>query len=91
MSTQESPPTVPYGDGRTMTLPKGWAPVEEAMFMTAFAQTQKAFTGGAENAVRAVGHITRYYDPADRYAGATFLDVEGYDDYAITAPVPVAC
>lgn len=68
-----------------MTLPRGWEPVEDSMFVTALAQTEKAFSGGADNVAHAVEHLIRYYDPAGGYAGATFLDVEGYDDYAITA------
>lgn len=88
MTTEESaaPVTGPYGDGeRRMTLPQGWKPVEGTMFSTALAQTRQAFTGGAGDVEHAVKHLTAYYDPAGRYAGATFLDVEGYDDYAITA------
>ncbi|WBQ07765.1 DUF6308 family protein [Kribbella sp. CA-293567] len=85
MSTLEPLPTVPYGDGRTMTLPKDWKPVEESMFVTALAQTEMAFTGGNDTVDHAVQNLLTYYDPAGRYAGATFLDVEGYDDYAITA------
>ena len=78
-------PTVLYGDRRTMTLPKGWEPVEDSMFATALAQTQAAFLGDADDIGYAVKHLIDYYDPAGKYAGATFLDVEGYDDYAITA------
>lgn len=82
-----APRTTPYGDGREMTLPSGWEPIEESMRLTALAQTEKAFTGGmgAGDVGNAVKHLTDYYDPEGRYAGATFLDVEGYDDYAITA------
>lgn len=85
MSTSEPQPTVLYGDGRTLTLPRGWKPVEVSMFATALAQTEKAFTGGADTVDHAVEHLLRYYDPAGKYAGATFLEVEGYDDNGITA------
>ncbi|WP_343901369.1 DUF6308 family protein, partial [Nocardioides aquaticus] len=85
MSTPEALPTVAYGDGRTLTLPKGWAPVEESMFATGLAQTAMAFTGGEDSVEHAVGNLVRYYDPAGAYSGATFLDVEEYDEYAITA------
>lgn len=91
MTSEEPFPTILYGDGRTMTLPQGWEPVEKAMFDTALAQTRRAFTGsedapsGEGNLTHAVRQLTRYYDPDGRYAGATFLDVDGYDDYAITA------
>lgn len=85
MRTEEPLPSVPYADGRMMTLPRGWEPVEHQMFVTALAQTKKAFTGGEGNIEHAVRQLVRYYDPAGRYAGATFLDVEGYDDFAITA------
>jgi hypothetical protein len=85
MSIPKPLPTVLYGDGRTLTMPNGWAPVEGQMFETALAQTERAFTGGSDTVDHAVEHLTRYYDPAGRYAGATFLDVEGYDDYAVTA------
>lgn len=83
--TGKALPTVLYGDGRTMTLPTGWEPVEESMFATALAETTRAFTDGAESLDHAVNHLVDYYDPTGEYAGATFLDVEGYDDYAITA------
>lgn len=85
MSTPEPLSTVPYGDGRTMTLPRGWEPVEDSMFVTALVQAEKAFTGGGDSVDHAVQNLIAYYDPAGRYAGATFLDVDGYDDYAITA------
>lgn len=76
----------PYGDGRSMRLPPGWDRVEETMLATALTQTEKAFTGGAPASVdHAVDHLLAYYNPEGLYAGATFLDVEGYDDYAITA------
>lgn len=78
-------PTVPYGDGRVMVLPTGWQSVEPAMFSVALAQTEYAFTAGAQTVAHAVGHLTRYYDPTGKYAGATFLEVENHDDYAVTA------
>lgn len=71
--------------GRILPLPSGWAPVEASMYDTALTQTMTAFTGGADNVGHAVKHLERYYDPAGRYSGATFLDVESHDDYAITA------
>ncbi len=88
MTTDESPAivTVPYDDGlRPMALPTGWKPVEDAMFTTAYMQTQKAFTDGGTGVDHAVKHLVAYYDPGGKYAGATFLDVESHDDYGITA------
>ena len=68
-----------------MALPPGWVSVEPDMFETALTRTHAAFTGGGEGVKHAVEHLVRYYDPAGRFAGATFLDVEGYDDFAVTA------
>lgn len=77
--------TTMSSDKPLVRLPNGWDPVEDTMFDTALAQTRQAFTGGADGVDHAVRHLATYYDPAGKYAGATFLDVEGYDDYAITA------
>lgn len=85
MTHEEPLPTISYGDRRTMILPRGWQPVEKPMFATALAQTEKAFTDGEHNVKHAVAQLERYYDPGSTFAGATFLDVEGYDDFAITA------
>lgn len=78
-------PTAPHGDGRAMTLPQGWDPVEEPMYVTALAQTEKAFTAGTPGVKHAVEHLVDYYDPAGRYSGATFLEVDSHDDFAVTA------
>jgi hypothetical protein len=55
------------------------------MFVTSLSQTKAAFTGGESGVMHAVEHLLEYYDPAGGYSGATFLDVERYDDFSITA------
>lgn len=85
MSTDQQPLLAVSHHGWSMALPAGWVPVEPDMFETALAQAEAAFTGGGRGAEHAVEHLRAYYDPAGRYAGATFLDVEGYDDFAVTA------
>jgi hypothetical protein len=85
MDATENAATTALGDGRLLTLPAGWDPVEESMFETALAQTEDAFTRGGPGVERAVEALLRYYDPAGKFSGATFLDVENYDDFAIIA------
>lgn len=85
MSADQQPLPAVSHDGWLMALPAGWAAVEPDMFEIALAQTQAAFTGGGVGVEHAVEHLRPYYDPAGRYAGATFLDVEGDDDSAVTA------
>jgi hypothetical protein len=85
MDSTANTSTTSLGDGRLLTLPAGWDPVEESMFATALAQTEDAFTRGGPGVEHAVEALLQYYDPAGKFSGATFLDVENYDDFAITA------
>lgn len=52
---------------------------------TCFRGRLNALTGGGTGVGRAVGHLLEYYDPAGESSGATFLEVETYDDYSVTA------
>lgn len=66
-------------------MPPGWEPVEDSMYETALARTELAFTGDGSGVTHAVDHLSKYYNPAGGYSGSTFLEVEAYDEYAITA------
>lgn len=77
--------TLPLPEGRRLELPDDWAPVEETMLETALQQTRLAFTGEAGSLDYAVKHVLAYYDPAGKYAGATFLAAGPLDDDVVTA------
>lgn len=66
------------------SLPEDWAPVEEAMFVTARKQTLQAFGDGG-GIDRALTLVQAYFDPQGRYAGATFLDAVPNEPFTVGA------
>src|SRR3954454_19476447 len=85
MNSGGDDPTSLYGDGRILTLPDQWQPIEPPMLETALNQTRRAFTGEQGSVEHTVDRLLRYYDPDGKYAGATFLGVPVDDAFTVTA------
>lgn len=65
-------------------LPAGWDRVEESMYDTALGQAKRAF-GDGDRTDLAVDAVKLYFNPAGRYAKASFLDVAPNDPFTIGA------
>ena len=67
-------------DQRFQEIPDGWQAATPEQLDTGLRRTLDALAGDA-----VVEDVARYYDRESNYAGATFLDLDPVDPYAVTS------